>query len=349
MGGLYQVGAARDADRERAWRVDPFAGRICPMRRPLVEAYRVDGYEIRILGGRRDGWRDAYLAFLRLPWWGAMVAIAAVYLSLNALFAVVYLAVGGVSGAARGSFLDHFFFSIQTMGTIGYGTMVPTTRAANTLVVLESVVGLVVIAVAAGLVFARFSQTRARVAFSSRIAVSPMDGVPHLMIRVGNERRRNQVVDATFRLSVMRTTRTAEGSTIYRTVDVPLVRERAPALQRSWLVLHRIDAASPLAGETPDSLARADAELTLSVSGIDDTSLQFIHARHTWTAPAVVFGARLADVISETPEGGMLIDLQRFHDLEPTTATPEFPYRASLEPAGGDLSALADQGAERST
>ncbi len=308
------------------------------MREPRPEVYQGEGYQIRVIGGSRGGWRDVYHWFLSTPWWAALGVIAAAYLVLNALFAVLYLLVGGIANAAPGSFLDAFFFSVQTMGTIGYGTMEPVTRAANALVVAESVTGLFVIALATGLVFARFSQTRARVAFSSRMAVTPIDNVPHLMIRVGNERRRNNIVDATFRLTVMRTTRTAEGMTIYRTMDLPLVRERAPALQRSWMVLHRIDPGSPLAGETPDSLVASDAELTLAVAGIDDTSLQPVHARHTWLAQSVVFGARLADVVSETPEG-LTLDLRHFHELVPTAPTPAFPYQAGAEPAGGAPSA----------
>jgi len=301
------------------------------MRAPRTEIYKGQGYDIRVIGGRRGGWRDLYHWFLSIPWWGALTTIAALYLSLNALFAVPYMVVGGIKNAAPGSFLDAFFFSVQTMGTIGYGTMEPETRAANALVVAESVMGLIVIAIATGLVFARFSQTRARVAFSSRVAVTPIDGVPHLMIRVGNERRRNHIVDAVFRLTVMRTVRTAEGVTIYRTVDLPLVRERAPALQRSWMVLHRIEPGSALAGETPESLVASDAELTLAVAGIDDTSLQPVHARHTWLAQSLVFGARLADVISET-QAGLTLDLRRFHDLVPTAPTAGFPYQATLEP-----------------
>ena len=283
------------------------------------------GYEIRIIGGRRGGWRDAYHWFLIVPWWEALGAIAVGYLALNALFACLYLVSGGIEHAAPGSFLDAFFFSVQTMGTIGYGEMVPLTRIANWLVVAESVTGLFVMALATGLVFARFSRTRGRVAFSSSVAVAPIDGVPNLMIRLGNERRRNNIVDVAFRLTLMRTTRTAEGVTVYRTVEVPLVRGGAPALQRSWMVLHRIDRDSPLARDTPESLMASDAELTLSVSGIDDTSLQPVHARHTWLATSVIFGARLADVVSETPEG-LTLDLRRFHDLVPTEPAPGFPY-----------------------
>jgi len=295
-----------------------------------TEIYEAEGYEIRVLGGARDGFHDLYHAFLRLSWWGALATIAVAYLACNATFALVYLFMGGVANARPGSFLDAFFFSVQTMGTIGYGTLEPSSVGANLVVVIESAVSIVFFALATGLVFARFSQTRARVAFSERVAVTPVDNVPTLMMRVGNQRRRNNIVDARFHLTLMRTTRTAEGVTIYRTVDLALVRERAPALARSWMVLHRIEPGSPLAGETPESLAAAEAELTLAVSGIDDTSLQPVHARHTWTAPSLVFGARLADVISESGNA-MVLDLRRFHELEPTRPTPSFPYAARLE------------------
>ncbi len=288
------------------------------------------GYEVRVIGGGQDGLGDLYHRFLRMGWWAAIATIACGYLALNAVFAALYLLTGGIANAAPGSFLDAFFFSVQTMGTIGYGGMAPVTRLANALVVAESVTGMLVIALATGLVFARFSQTRARVAFSSRAAIAPMDGVPALMMRVGNQRRRNNIVDATFRLTLVRTVRTAEGVSVYRSFELPLVRERATALARSWMVLHRIEAGSALHGETPESLASADAELTLTVTGVDDTSLQPIHAGHTWLARDVVFGARLADIITETPDV-LIMDLRRFHDLMPSAPTPEFPYRAELQ------------------
>jgi inward rectifier potassium channel len=291
------------------------------------EVYPGQGYEIRVIGGRASGIHDLYHVYLRASWPVALGAIVCTYLALNAVFAGLYLLVGGIAHS-DGSFLEAFFFSVQTMGTIGYGAMYPETHAANALVVAESVAGLGVVALSTGLVFARFAITRARFQFSARAAVSPMDGVPCLMLRVGNDRPNSNIVDAEFRLGLMRTTHTSEGMTVYRSIDLALVRERAPFLQRSWMVLHRIDAASPLHGQTPASLAAADAELTLAVVGVDETSLQFVHARHTWAAQHIVFGARLADVVSETPEA-LQLDLRRFHEIEPTAPTPEFPYPAS--------------------
>jgi inward rectifier potassium channel len=294
-------------------------------RKDRIEVVHADGYDMRVVGVPSAGLRDLYHWFLRVPWWGALAVITGGYLLLNAAFALVYLEVGGIAGARPGSFADAFFFSVETMGTIGYGTLYPATVAANVVMVVESIVGIVVVALATGLVFVRFSQTRARVVFSRQIAIGPYDGVPTVMVRIGNERR-GRIVDAGFRLSITRTTRTEDEGVAYRTVDLALVRSRAPALSRSWTILHRIMEGSPLVGETPESLAAQDAELTLAVTGTDETSLQPVHAQHTWFHTNVLWGVRLADVLSETPDGDVLLDLRRFHDVVTARPIPGFPY-----------------------
>jgi inward rectifier potassium channel len=278
------------------------------------ETYRTAAYNIHVIGAPVPGMRDLYHALLRVPWWAAFTIIVSSYLLLNGLFALMYLELGGVVHARPGSFVDAFFFSVQTMGTIGYGTMYPESGAANWLMVAESVISLILTALATGLVFVRFSQTRARLIFSAKAAIGPMDGVPTLMLRIGNERRGN-IVGTEFRLTFTRTSKTAEGVTIYRFEELPLVRSRAPALSRSWNVLHRIVEGSPLHGYDAERLAAVEGELQLEVVGVDDISLQPVHARNTWFAGSVAWGARLADVISETPEGDMILDLRNFHEV----------------------------------
>jgi inward rectifier potassium channel len=282
-------------------------------------------YTIQVIGVRRAGFRDAYHALLRMPWWAAIAIIVVAYLVLNALFAALYLVGGGVANARPGSFLDAFYFSVQTMGTIGYGSMFPVSGLANAIMVAESIVGLIVTALATGLIFVRFSLTRARMVFARNAAIGPMDGVPTLMLRLGNDRS-NQIYDARMRLMLTIKTYTAEGVMFYRTRDLPLVRDRASALARSWTVLHQIDHRSPLHGQTPETLAAVEAELLLTVSGVDDTSLQAVHARWTYEHLFIVWGARLADILSETPEGDVLLDLRHFHELTPTAPSEQFPW-----------------------
>jgi len=298
------------------------------VRRRRSEISQGDGYTVRAVGVRAPGLRDLYHWLLRIPWWAMLLVIVCGYLALNALFALAYEGTGGVANAAPGSFSDAFFFSVQTMGTMGYGVMAPATDTANVLVVCESVVGILATALSTGLVFVRFSQTRARVVFSRCVAIAPMDGVPTLVIRVGNDRR-TAIVDATFRVTLSVTTKLSEGSTFFRAHDLELVRSRAGALARSWMVMHRLEAPSLLARATPADLVAMDAELSMSVLGLDEVSLQPVYARHTWSVRRIVFGARFADVLTELDDGNLLLDLGQFHVLEPTPATEGFPYSFS--------------------
>jgi inward rectifier potassium channel len=239
------------------------------------------------------------------------------------------MVIGGVAHARDGSFLDAFFFSVQTIGTIGYGAMYPESTAAEAMVVLESTVGLILTALATGMVFAKFSRSTARIVFTEKAVISPMNGVPTLQVRIGNERG-NRIIDAVIRASISRTERTAEGAIFYRNIDLDLVRERLFSLSRSWSILHVINEKSPLYGGTPESFVAQELELNLLVIGIDDISMQTVQATHQYFNQQIIWGARLADILSETPDGSALIlDLRKFNDIEPTKPTPDFPYPKS--------------------
>lgn len=284
-------------------------------------------YSFEVLNAPRADRGDIYHWLLSAGWAPVLGLIAISYLALNTLFAAMFVIVGGVENAEPGSFQDAFFFSVDTMATIGYGAMYPHSHGAHLLVTAESLTGLLFTAVVTGLVFVRFSRARGRVVFSRQVAVGPMDGVPAITIRLGNARR-NRIYDVEMRLTYARTTRTAEGTVIYKTEDLKLVRSHAPTLMQSWMIVHRIDEQSPLHGVTPEQLEATSAELALAITGVDDTTLQPVHGRYTWEAQDIVYGARLADVLSETAEGNVRLDLARFHDLEPTAPTDTFPYPA---------------------
>ena len=283
-------------------------------------------YEIRVIGYRRTPLRDFYHALLRLPWWATVGAISGAYLFANALFALVYLATGGIEHAAPGSFWDAFFFSVQTMGTIGYGAMFPSSGAANGEVVADSLVSLLLTAISTGMVFAKVSRSTARFVFSRNAVISPFDGAPTLMFRLGNERS-NHIVNAEIHIGLVRTERTREGQTHYRMLDLPLSRARSLSLSRSWNVFHPIDAASPLFGETPATLLEKEVELQVLVVGLDDITMQTVHAEYRYFARDILWGARLADVLMPAGGGNLLLDLRKFHDVEPTEPMADFPYR----------------------
>ncbi|HVZ35050.1 MAG TPA: ion channel [Polyangiaceae bacterium] len=296
---------------------------------PAPGTLRARGYEVRIVGAPRTPLRDFYHALMRLSWPLTIAFVAGGYAAINALFAIGYLLFGGIGNARPGSFADAFYFSVETMGTIGYGYLYPQSPAANLLMTLESTCSLVLTALATGLIFAKFSRPSAALVFSKHVAIAPRNGVPTLAFRLGNLRS-NRIVEAQVRVALMRTERTLEGETFYRLLDLPLLRERILSLSRSWTVLHTIDENSPLFGETPQSLAQKDAELLVTIAGTDDIWMQTVHASNRYMHSDLVWGARLSDVLREEGED-VVLDLTRFHDLEPTPATEAFPHSAKLQ------------------
>jgi inward rectifier potassium channel len=285
---------------------------------------------VTVVGAPRQTLRDVYYLFLRASWTLAIAFIVVTYLGINAVFAAAYLALGGVANMHGRSFWDAFCFSVQTMGTIGYGSMYPTSVAANVVMITESVVSLLVTAVATGLVFAKFSRSSARVVFSKHAVIGPMDGVPTLMLRVGNERG-NAILEATIRVAMMRTEHLKEGGIFYRMTDLELTRDRSPAMARSWTVLHPIDESSPLRGMTPESMVKDELEILVNLVGTDDTSLQPVHARRRYLDREILWGARHADVLSEGDDGNLILDVRRFHEVLPTDPIEGFPYPAPPE------------------
>jgi inward rectifier potassium channel len=268
--------------------------------------------DIIVEGAAAHPLRDAYHSLLEMSWPAALAAIGAGFLLINALFALGYLLTGGISNSS-GSFADAFFFSVQTMGTVGYGVMAPTTTAANVLVVAESVVGLMVTALSTGIVFARFSRTTAEVAFSRTACISPVDGTPTLTFRIGNDRS-NVIFDARVTVIFVRTEKTKEGQTLYRMYDLPLVRSQTVTLERSFTIQHRIDEKSPLYEATRESCEKDEVEIMANVLGTDDLSLQPVYARHTYFPKDIAWGRRLADILRERDDGKLVLDVRKFHD-----------------------------------
>jgi inward rectifier potassium channel len=251
--------------------------------------------------------------------------ISATFLVANTIFAFGYLVTGGVGHAQPGSFLDAFFFSVETMGTIGYGAMYPQSTAANVLMVAESITSLTLTALATGLVFAKFSRSTARIAFSSEAVISPVDGGPTLMFRISNQRG-NRIVDVQIRAVIVRKQIRSEGHTFYPMIDMHLTREHALSLSRSWSVMHIIDSSSPLYGRTPETVAAEESELGIMVVGLDETTMQPVHASHQYFARQLLWGARHADILSDAPNGDLILDMDKFHETEATEPTAEFPY-----------------------
>ena len=271
----------------------------------IIDAYRWQSH-----------WREPYYLMLMIPWWGFFILTAIAYVIINAIFAVAYLLGGDcIANAEPGSFSAAFFFSVQTIASIGYGVMNPTTTYANILVTIEALIGTVGIALMAGLAFAKFSQPTARVMFSKTAVITDYDGVPTLMLRAAN-RRHNQILEAQVRVYLMRDEISSEGEFMRRFYLLKLVRDRTPRFTLSWTIMHPIDETSPLWQASSESLAKTRAMLAISLNGIDETVYHSLHVPHTYGANDILWNHRFIDIFHQTSQGIQYIDFKYFHEVE---------------------------------
>ena len=262
-------------------------------------------------------WQDPYHLLLTLSWPKFLAVIFLSYLIANTLFALAYMAGGEcIENAKPGSFWDAFFFSVQTMASIGYGAMYPRTFYANLVVTIEALSGLMALAMGTGLMFARFSRPTAKVLFSRVAVITPYNGVPTLMFRTANERH-NQILEAQVSVDLMREEVTAEGYVMRRFYELKLVRSETSVFSLTWTIMHQIDETSPLYGLTAESLAQTHFEIVITLTGLDETVSQIIHTRHSFTANEILWNMRFVDILSTLPDGRRAIDYTHFHDVMP--------------------------------
>lgn len=266
------------------------------------------------LGLSRYNWRDPYYVVLTLRWPSFFGGVLGFYGLANFLFAILYwLDATSVAGPKpHGRFLSDFFFSVETLATVGYGALVPDDLYGHAVSSLEIVFGLILAAIITGLVFARFSRPRARLLFSDVAVIAAYEGKTALMARLVSERNQ-AIADATARMMVLRENRSPEGHVMRRFTDLTLVRAYSPIVALSWTLIHVIDENSPLWGKSIDDLKADDVSIFVSIGGYDEAISARIVDRKTYPANRVLFGHAFEDIMSDAPDGTILLDLTRFH------------------------------------
>ncbi len=269
-----------------------------------------------------------YHSLLTMPWWQFLSALTVIYLLTNALFAFAFLACGPAAlagsgtGPAGGGFLQAFFFSVQTFSTIGYGNISPVGRAANAVVTLESLVGLLGVALATGIIFSRFSRPTAKIIFSARAVVAPYRDISAFMLRVTNARK-SQIIDLAATVLLARFEE-VNGRRMRRFYPLPLERNKVVFFPLSWTLVHPIDDDSPLHGLSHEDLLAADAEFLVLFTGFDETFSQSVHARSSYQAVDLRWGAKFSDMYNRSVDGQLLtVDVRRLHLTEPVRDVQE--------------------------
>ena len=268
---------------------------------------------------------NLYHYLLTVSWPRFLAMASAAYLLVNALFASLYVAAGdgalggiGVQGVGD-RYLAAFFFSVHTFATIGYGSITPVSLAANVIVTVESLVGLLGFAVGTGVVFSRFSRPTARIVFSRRAIIAPYRGITAFEFRLVNGRS-SQIIEMHARLTMNRLK--PDGSGAREFFELELEREHVPLLPMSWTIVHPIDERSPLYGVTEEQMRASDAEFFILLTGVDETFAQQVHARRSYKPEELEWGARFTSIMRTTESGTVAIDVSRIDERTPAELPP---------------------------
>jgi inward rectifier potassium channel len=262
-------------------------------------------------------WTDLYHRAMTVYWPVFFGCAALIFVLLNAIFAFLfYLGDHPIANVADDLPLSLFYFSIETLATVGYGDMHPQTNYGHLVATVEIFTGMSFLAVMTGLIFARFSRPRARFVFANFPVVANRQGVPTLMIRIANARH-NTISQATARLWLIRREITKEGETLRRFYELALDRREHPVFSLSWTIFHEIDETSPLYRLGDADLAAMDAALILNVAGVDDSSAQRLFDRRVYQHGHIRWQHRYRDITSISKEGRLLLDYSKFHEVTP--------------------------------
>jgi inward rectifier potassium channel len=261
---------------------------------------------------------NAYHTLLSLHVPRLLALMSLGYLVTNTVFAILYWlcgpgALAGASEAPLARFEDCLFFSVQTVATIGYGRLVPVTRAANVLVAFEALVGLLGFAILSGLLFARFTRPTAKISFSRNALIAPYEGGWALMFRLVNLRN-HDLTDVRAVVSFARWV-DADGVRSREFNQLPLERDAIIFMPLHWVIVHPITDASPMRGMTEELLAASDPEFVCLITADDETFAQTVHSKTSYDKTDIVWGARFRDMyVTDTDH--VAIDLGRLHDFE---------------------------------
>ena len=274
-------------------------------------------YEFKKKGVSRIDLRDPYYIAAALTWPGYLTTLLALYLLVNAVFATLFwLVPGSVANTRPYSFSDAFFFSIETLATVGYGDMHPATLYGHIIASTEIVCGLAFTAILTGLTFVRFSRPQAKFVFAPHPVVAVHSGKPTLMLRIGNGRA-GALMNAAAKLNVMLSVTNAEGKRFRRAQELRLERAHIPVFPLSWTLMHVIDERSPLYAYDAAQAIGAEAKLFVTLEARDPTIATLVHDVRSYAAEDIHFGMRYADDVFVDEDGTTVVDLTRIGGLEP--------------------------------
>jgi len=282
-----------------------------------VHELSVGDRRLLVRGLAAPGLHDIYHLSMTISWPQFYAWVAGLFMLLNLVFAALYdMAPGAISNLSPVGYWGAFFFSVETLATVGYADMHPATNYGHTIATLEVFIGMMSVAMITGLTFARFSRPRAKIVASRHAVINQFNGQKVLMIRAANARK-SMIVQAFAKLHIMLMEQSPEGHRMRRLYDLKLVREEHPMFFLSWTLIHVIDDTSPLQGHDAESLLQSGAGLVLTVSGVDEVTTQDLSSRHIFAATDILWQHVFEDMLHVDAKGLEVVDYDRLDATRP--------------------------------
>jgi inward rectifier potassium channel len=269
--------------------------------------------------GAGFSYRDIYQFLINVSWTKFFLIMLSIYILLNFLFAFLYYFVGvedlaGIDSNNLNNFLDAFFFSAQTLTTVGYGGMSPRGLLVNIISAFEAMSGLLCFALITGLFYGRFSRPSARILFSRNAIIAPYHGIMSLQFRIANQRQ-NALMEIEARVLLVQIEK--EGNQYNRKYfELKLERNSVYFFPLTWTVVHPIDEDSPFYGKSQDEIKKFEPEILILIKGFDDTFSQVVHSRFSYTVDEIIWNAKFIRAFNNENNGNIIFNTKDIHKYE---------------------------------
>lgn len=263
-----------------------------------------------------------YYNMLTMPLGKFLLIILISFIMINLVFTGLYLLLGTeeLTGMISTNLADHikevFFFSAQTLTTVGYGRINPVGTLASSLASLEALCGFLGFAIITGLLYGRFSKPQAYLRFSKNALIAPYQGITGLMFRFISYKENHNLTDLEVRVT-LGITIPENGKELFKFYTLPLERSKVDSLVMNWTVVHPIDEQSPLFGFSEEDIKTSDAEIYVMVRGFDDVFSNTVLQRTSYRFNEMVFNAKFRRMYRESEDGNTTImELDKLNDFE---------------------------------
>ncbi len=261
-----------------------------------------------------------YHSLINMAWWKFNVIVLFCYFVVNLLFVTLYYFLdinhlnGMVATTNTGKFLEAFFFSTQTLSTVGFGRLNPVGITDSAIAAIESMIGLLGFAIATGLLYGRFSRPVVKLLYSQNAIIAPYKGITGFMFRIANKRK-NELVEVEA-VVIMSYVETENGKDIRRFKTLPLELDRISVLSMTWTIVHPIDESSPMYKMKAEDFEKKSVEWMVMIKSFEDTFSQTVHSRSSYRFHELVHGAKFINVIQPGPNGAAIVELDRINEFE---------------------------------